>query len=503
MIGKHKYVSIAFFTGIFLFYFFIAFQTPYTGDDWTWGTQRGMNRLENNFADYNGRYLSNMIEILATRFAWLRYLVMSIFATALVYVIGSVTGQANRMLYWLLAFLFMLLLPTDIYAQTFGWTAGFVNYVPSMVLLILYIMMIKNIFSEQPPTYQKWQVYAAVPLGLSTQLIVEHVTLFSLFVAGMVMLYTFMVHKRFYLVHLVYLLSSVIGAVIMFSNSAYWNILSGQDKHAYREINNGTDAGFLSKAYDVFSGDMYRYLFIDNPSIHLFIGAMVVILIVGVVSKSGFVNFFWKPIVLLTVVGFLLYVLAFQHMLGNAYLGALTNDAEAIISAFYFIAITLSVIVFVKDQHIRNRLLLYLFGIVLLSAPFAYVTPYGPRAALASYIFMVLFGLELFAYNKTLHAWRTKPLRSVLIGLVTAAVVMYANIFSVIGHANQERLDYLNGQVAANKAQIYLPDLPFSSFMWFSSPPDEHFNTMFKRFNDVPENVEIRFIPYTEWKRRQ
>ncbi|RYG72933.1 hypothetical protein EU245_08295 [Lentibacillus lipolyticus] len=499
---RYKYTyHIAFFTGVFLFYFFIAYLTPYTGDDWTWGTERGMNRLENHFTDYNGRYLSNMIELIVTRYEWLRYLVMSVFATALVYVIGRVIGQANRMLYWLLAFLFMLLLPVDMYAQTFGWTAGFVNYVPSMALLLLYFMMVKNIFSEQPPVYRKWQLYSVVPLGLSTQLIVEHVTLFAIFVGCMVILYTFIAHRKFYLVHMLYLLSSVIGAVIMFSNSAYWNILSGQDKHAYRDIKNEANSGLLTNAYDVFSGDMYRYLFIDNPAVHLFIGVMVMILVVHVVSKSSVVHFVWKPVVLLTVVGFLLYTLVFQHMLGTAYLGTLTNDAEAILSAFYFIAITLSV-GFVREKAVRNRLILYVLGIVLLSAPFAYVTPYGPRAAFASYIFMVLFGLELLAYNKKWLEWNTKPLRTVLIGLVTAAIAAYAGIFAVIGHVNQERLDHLHTQAAANQAQIDLPELPFSQFMWFSTPPDEHFNTMFKRFHGVPETTDVQFIPYTEWEKR-
>ncbi|GAA0435200.1 hypothetical protein GCM10008983_09710 [Lentibacillus halophilus] len=501
MTDKRNYVPIALFTGIFLFYFFIAFQTPYTGDDWTWGTERGMTRLDNLFADYNGRYLSNIIEILATRFAFLRYVVLSLFATALVYVIGRVTSQDNNLLYWLLAFLFMLLLPTDIYAQTFGWTAGFVNYVPSMVLLILYIMMVKNIFSDEPPTYRTWQVYAAIPLGLSTQLIVEHVTIFSIVIACMVVVYTVVVHRTVCRVHLVYLLSSVIGAVIMFSNSAYWNILNGQDKHAYREIKNGADAGILGKSYDVFSGDMYRYLFIDNPAIHLFIGVMIMILVVHGASRSR-VSQVVKPIVLLGVGGFVLYVVIFQHMLGNAYLGPLTNDAEALLSAFYFIAVSLSVMVFVKDSPARNRLLLYVLGIVLLSAPFAYVTPYGPRAALASYIFMVLLGLELFAYNKKWHAWGSKPLRSALISLVVAAVVAYVGIFSTIGHANEKRLTHLQTQAVTTDQPIYLPELPFSSFMWFSTPPDAHFNRMFKRFYGVPEKQDVRFIPYAEWNRK-
>ena len=33
---------------------------PYTGDDWAWGSQIGIDRLNSWFANYNGRYLGNI-----------------------------------------------------------------------------------------------------------------------------------------------------------------------------------------------------------------------------------------------------------------------------------------------------------------------------------------------------------------------------------------------------------------------------------------------------------
>lgn len=30
---------------------------PYTGDDWAWGSQIGIERLKSGFANYNGRYV--------------------------------------------------------------------------------------------------------------------------------------------------------------------------------------------------------------------------------------------------------------------------------------------------------------------------------------------------------------------------------------------------------------------------------------------------------------
>ena len=80
-----------FFFVIFLFYFFLAFNLPLTGDDWTWGSNEGILRLQNKFADYNGRYVSNILEIILTRYDFIRYLTLAGLSSLLVYFVGKLT----------------------------------------------------------------------------------------------------------------------------------------------------------------------------------------------------------------------------------------------------------------------------------------------------------------------------------------------------------------------------------------------------------------------------
>ena len=39
----------------------LCYLFPYTGDDWAWGSKIGIDRLNNWFENYNGRYVGNLI----------------------------------------------------------------------------------------------------------------------------------------------------------------------------------------------------------------------------------------------------------------------------------------------------------------------------------------------------------------------------------------------------------------------------------------------------------
>lgn len=54
----------------------LAALMPYVDDDWDWGTQGGLDRLSEGFADYNGRYLGNLHVLLLTRAPLLKALLV-------------------------------------------------------------------------------------------------------------------------------------------------------------------------------------------------------------------------------------------------------------------------------------------------------------------------------------------------------------------------------------------------------------------------------------------
>lgn len=495
-----KGTQYLFYLGVYLFFLFLSYNTPLTGDDWTWGTKAGWSRLQNGFADYNGRYISNILELAITRIDILRYLIVALFSTLLIFLIAKITNHRNTLIPMMLSFIMILLTPTKIFAQTFGWAAGFINYVPSLALLLLYVYIVRNIYSEDKPIYNKWLPLFIFPLGLATQLIVEHVTLFALYTAVAVILYTYFKHKKVMVLHLTYLVSLIVGSIIMFSNGAYWNVLNGTD--TYRAVGNEIteEMGILAKIYYVYSEQIYKYLFLENIFINLIIGILIIILITRSVSNSNWIGLVIKPLLLSIIIGSMLYLLVVGEVLGNEFLGTKTNDFEAFICTLFFMSILVSIALFVDIQTYKIRLFYYLSGVVLLIAPFIFISPFGPRCVFASYVFMVLVCLELFSYLTNSSTFSYKKLIKPLLATIFVLIIGYAYIFAMNGSTSRERLLHLKEEVNKKEQKIELQELPFTQFHWMTSPiPNLYQTETFKVYYGVPKNTEIEIIPYDQW----
>src|SRR5699024_2493618 len=280
-----------------IFFFYLIYNTPLTGDDWTWGTERGITRLQNFFDGYNGRYLSNILEIILTRNDVLRYLIITIFTISLIFLISKLYDNKDKTTFFLLAFTLIMLMPVDMYSQTIGWTAGFVNYVVSLVLLLIYLVITKNIYSEKTLSYPRWLWMLLIPLGILTQLVVEHVSLFVIVIAFYVLIYSYVKFKKIFIEHFVYFVSVIIGSIIMFTNKAYINVIEGKDSYrTLKEVNPQESASILNKVYEIYTSSIYKYLFLDSFVVIIFIGLMAVILLFNYKNSNNKYNVIVKSI---------------------------------------------------------------------------------------------------------------------------------------------------------------------------------------------------------------
>ena len=115
-----------------VFFFIMSILIPLTGDDWTWKSERGIERLKSGFSGYNGRYISNLLEIISVRFELFKIFLMTCFSTLLIFFMSKLVFREdsnNRSIYVLVL---VILMPITIFQQTFGWVAGYVNYVISV-----------------------------------------------------------------------------------------------------------------------------------------------------------------------------------------------------------------------------------------------------------------------------------------------------------------------------------------------------------------------------------
>ena len=79
-----KYINIILVVVLFFFFSIIGYLVPYTNDDWAWGSYIGIDRLNNFFSNYNGRYLGNLLVILLTRYRVIRALTLGVSYTSII-----------------------------------------------------------------------------------------------------------------------------------------------------------------------------------------------------------------------------------------------------------------------------------------------------------------------------------------------------------------------------------------------------------------------------------
>ena len=138
--------------------------------------------------------------------------------------------------------------------QGIVWTAGFANYCLSSLIIMasLYIIFYKQ--NRKP-----WHYLALIILGIAGQLFMETYTLFSCMMAVSAVVYFAYKNKKPDPASIIYLISTVIGAVIMFSNGVYVKILTEGTK--YQNIEGKADSALQTLL------NFFESVFIKNSGV--------------------------------------------------------------------------------------------------------------------------------------------------------------------------------------------------------------------------------------------
>ncbi|WP_010308569.1 DUF6056 family protein [Kurthia senegalensis] len=479
-----------FFYGLIIVYFgWLTWNTPLTGDDWTWQSSLGMDRLHTFFANYNGRYVSNILEIILVRSEWLRIVFHAFVTFGLLYFMTKVTTKKPTKSVFLLAFILVFSMSTKIFAQTFGWTAGFVNYIVSIVLILVYLTIVKRVFTQNEPTYHKWTVYGMVALGFFSQLIVEHGTLFSVYTAILVVIVTKYKLKKVYKEHVAYLIASIAGAICMFSNGAYLNVLLGKDD--YRNL---LDQSFTEKVVDIYTNRMSGYVFESNMWIILFISVAAILVWSHMKPKTVLL----QVIQIVSIFYFYAYgiVVTLSSVPSMHKIFAEHTYTMSILSLVYLIILCL-VPLAIADRRTQAYSWYLLSGVILMSLPFMFISPYGPRCAFASVIFLILFGMKLLDYYRHTTSFNFEKLFVPLTMLTLVVGVQLGVPIAENGHVDRARLEKIATDLEAhpNRKTLRVERIPNPQYHWMPNPSEKVFMTQFfKQNHDIDEDVTIKIV---------
>lgn len=483
---------------LFLGYAFLAWLFPYTGDDWSWGSSIGIERLEIFFAGYNGRYVGNLLVLLLTRSKLLDVLVMAASFTLVCFLSYQYTDDRSEVLLLVAAMLYFLM-PKGMWAQVAAWTAGFTNYVLSALFSVIFLVSVKEITGTELSVRKDTPGYGVGMwvFGFLGALIMENITILNICISAAAIIWTFVKFRKYRYTDAGFFFGSVIGACVMFSNGAYGRVVQGDDY--YRYIPNG----FREKVQFALnqSGKILDYIIYDNLWFCAIVTALLLILaawsikngkgknraMLAVIFHCGCILLIWNKVTLPNI-----FTMRFQM---KDYIAGFVPSACALL---YILSIFIMVWCFVEKGR-RFRMLLPLYCTVVSLAPLLIVHPIGSRCVFIGYFLMIVFTVDLAGYICKKLDFQKKWLRYLLVTIVAAQFLFYVHIFIPIHHYDTLRLDYIQEQAAAGEKNILMCDLPNSDYLWVSTPFNDGWINKYKLFYKLDEDIVLNCIPYEEF----
>ena len=428
---------------IFILVLLISCTFLCVGDDWAWGTGVGIERLNNWFKDYNGRYLSNLLIILISRLDSLRILTTAITTTLIIVYLKKVSNTKKDV--YPLIFLLIFSTPINIFKNTIAWASGFVNYVLPILLVLIFLNYIKRINTKEINNKFTHTIFMFI-LGIASCLIVEHITIYCVALIIFVNIYYFIKYKKISKLLVSYSIGVIIGTTIMFSNGAYLKVATGED--FYRTA--ATSVSFIEKISTTFFDTIYINLIFNNYIVNIIISILLIYITLQNENKH---KKLLKAISLIPSSYTLYTILKIINPNWNIF-GNLTTIFEGITTIIYCLAV-LYITIFnnTSKKYQKEKLAFILISVVIIAGPLLVVTPVTPRCFFPCYIMICLYIIQLIKYLKV---YKNKY-NYIITSISIMFYIFWLSITSYNMLNNIRRDNYINEQIkkGATKIEIY------------------------------------------------
>jgi hypothetical protein len=479
---------------IFIFYIVLTYLFPYVHDDWMWGSSSGINLLNNYFDNYNGRWVGNLFVIALTRSNLLKTLTMSFVLTGIIYLINKIIKGNKTTI--LLCFLLMLCTPKAIFMQGVAWTSGFVNYTISIFVILLFINTFINKKEESKKSVNYILYLLYVFLGFITVLFVENLTIFTVVLAFFLLIFYYLKEKKISISYFCYFLGSILGTILMFSNSAYSTIASGGDNYRSFQLSN-----FIQSSFDSYFNVIYKYLIFNNYILNICLTIIIIYSIYRFIKSNKINKCFniYAKIISFVLITFTSYSILAELRNVNLLL-KYTKYFNGLFTALFLLSILLFVILFIDKGKYKQRMLFYIGSIILMTLPLFVVTPIGSRNFFPTYVIFILFVCDLLNYliNKYNLLVNLNVINYVLLPIICVLMIYLLAIYGYIYKVYNDRNNYINNHL--NDTVIVLPKMPNSSYIWRADPVEKGFDEQFKKFYNINSNSKIEVVSYKKWR---
>ena len=487
---------------LIIFFAFLSYLFPYSGDDWAWGSSIGIQRLETFFDMYNGRYLGNFLVLAITRSRLLKTILMSL-SYYVVCLVCYKYAPVKKNSALLLAAVLFFVIPRAVFSQSVVWSAGYANYVPSAIISALYMLIVNNITGSDTPKYPKGFVVITFLMGFCGAPFIENVALFNIGFAVAVIAYAAIKFKKADSCHFGFLVGSVAGSLWMFSNSAYSAISAGTDE--YREVS----TSFLDLVLTVFRHIVIicRHLVISNGVMCTIATVLLAILVTRFIKQGKSKK---ERLVVLSILSVNLVCLAYIiYTTCRIYITVNEENEKyppvhflGVAVAFIYVITMFIVPLLCVDKGFKFRMLLPLYCVPVVVAPLLVVNPIGPRCLFVAYLFIMIFIVNLFCYIcQNFNSEKISDKR-IVVGLATGLctlVIVYTSIFYPIFKYDAKRNELAKIQFENGEKTVVIAKLPHSKYIWMGNPDEKLWKDRYKLFYGLDESAGIKLVSAEEF----
>ena len=443
MKNRRKYVLI----GLFILWFLYALTFTPSGDDMERirFAQTDLGRLfsliPEQYRQLNGRVVGNWLSFALMTPFWLRALVKAVCVSVIAHSLWKIAGLRSTGAL-LLTFVLVTAMPLSIHVQVYNWSSGFFNYTVPMALLLYFLARTRD---EKKPS----PIVAAL-LGFLSCLFVEHVTVFLLLVAGVILL----LHRRGYSRSdwFWFAIGILPGVLVMFASPGYSAVVAGDDW--YRRV----PVTFSSLSAQLFKnmGRLGPYVLVQQRLLPiLLIGSVFALL------KTNRDRILWGALFL----GLLL--LFFPRFQGSAFVLGLeqapwrTVFVHQLLHAGVVLFLLFRVAPLLKKTD-RRMFVGALASWVLLYVPLLIVQPIGPRNFYAATLFLLLAVLLLL---KQVGLFDTEATGKAAGALLLALLIWRGGIHGANTMVYARRDAEIRAAMAQKEHFVTLEPLPYLRYM--------------------------------------
>ena len=469
---------------------FIAWNVPYTQDDWAWGTPVGIKRWLSG--ELNNRYVGTFFVLVMTRSPLLKTLIMggTMFLLPLLAArLASSGGPDRRFPLVLLGGAALFSMPMVTWRQTFGWVSSFANYILGGAAALILLVLWRRVLREGRPRREDPALAAALfPLSLAAQLFVEHLTAVLLGAALLAAILS-LILRRGRLPALTALAGCALGAFLMFHNPLYGQLMAeGKAVEGIRRLIFPPGAGLG----EILSLTVPRYVLQLLPGMFEFFPGVCALLSAGCLwrlIRRGAPR--WLTALLgLGMGGYsLCCALIMEYQRQNLSWG--TPELRAGMALLQLVLV-LTVILWAGGQSRWLPLLLVLSAAGLL-LPFSLLDEGGPRCAFLSGLALMAAALCLLE-DLPLPKWA----RAGACLLLAAAVGFHVQAYAYIGRNEAARQAQIDRAIQEQADTVLLPTESLRYYYFWGRNPfsEAPWAVEYRQFYGLPPGIQLIILPH-------